>query len=155
MSIIVILKFFFLLLLMMMMMIIYIFFFQFISALLWKPICFILMDMLSVFYMLYWNISEIKSSLFPPQPQFLFFFFLKEICLIPPPFLSNWYPVGLTYSLPIIVAVSEICHGTTHCLNTVDHSRWSQETHTQPKGKKKIGPHSRPLRKKLLTPQQA
>lgn len=57
---------------------IYIFFFQFISALLWKPICFILMDMLSVFYMLYWNISEIKSSLFPPQPQFLFFFLLKR-----------------------------------------------------------------------------
>lgn len=70
-----------------------------------------------------------EIPLSPQAPIFIIFFFLKEICLIPPPFLSNWYPVGLTYSLPIIVAVREICHGTTHCLNTVDHSRWSQETH--------------------------
>lgn len=96
--------------------------------------CFILMDMLSVFYMLYWNISEIKRSLFHPAPfppPYL------KIRLIPPPLPSSWYPVGLTYSLPITVAVRKIRHGTTHCLNTVDHSRWSQETHPAKKNKNK------------------
>lgn len=62
-----------------------------------------------------------------PFPTSYFFFFLR-ICLIPL-VLSSWYPVGLTYSLPVTVAVIESRHGTTHCLNTVDHSRWRQETH--------------------------
>ena len=57
---------------------------------------------------------------------FLFFFFFNR--LIPTVF-SSWYPLGLTSSLPVKIAVIESRHGTTHCLNTVDHSRWSQETH--------------------------
>lgn len=85
--------------------------------------------------------------------SFLFFFFFFPsllICLLPT-VLSSWYPLGLTYSLPVKVAVIESRHGTTHCLNTVDHSRWSQETHPVEKN----GPPSRPLCEKLLTPRQA
>lgn len=62
-----------------------------------------------------------------PLLFFCFVLFLL-ICLFPT-VLSIWYPLGLTYSLPVKVAVIESRHGTTHCLNTVDHSRWSQETH--------------------------
>ena len=76
--------------------------------------------------------------------------YIYIICLIPT-VLSKWYPLGLTYSLPVKVAVIESRHGTTHCLNTVDHSRGSQETHPVTK----YGPRSRPLRKKLFRPRQA
>lgn len=71
----------------------------------------------------------------------LFFFFLLSSCLIPT-LLSSWYPLGLTYSLPVNVAVIESRHGTTHCLNTVDHSRWSQETHPVEKNGATVRGHS-------------
>lgn len=79
------------------------------------------MDMLSVFYMLYWNISEKTRGPSPGDIPFFSFFFLI------PTVFSSWYPLGLTPP-PVKVAVIESRHGTTHCLNTVDHSRWNHET---------------------------
>lgn len=129
-------------------MIIYIFF-QFSSALLWKTILFVGFHfyVYSMFYMLYWNISEKKTT--PPSPSQL---------SLPPPFListvlSSWCPLGLTFSLPVKVAAIENRHGTTHCLNTVDHSRWSQKK--RPAEKK--GPQCRSAKRQQnqLAPWQA
>lgn len=118
------------------MMIIYIFF-QFSSALLWKPFCFIVGFhfygyAVCVLHVVLKHFRENKRSL-----SFLIFFSFL-ICLIPT-VLSSWYPLGLTYSLPVNVAVIESRHGTTHCLNTVDHSRWSQETHPVEKNRPQSG----------------
>lgn len=104
----------------------YIYFFQFSSALLQKPFRFIVGFLfygyaVCVLHVVLKHFREIKKSL---SPKFSFFFF---ICLIPTVF-SSQCPLGLTYSVPVKVAVIESRHGTTHCLNTVDHSKWSQET---------------------------
>lgn len=111
------------------MMIIYIYFFQFSSALFWKPFCFLVGFhfygyAVCVLHVVLKHFRENKRSL--PWWYTVFFFFFS--CFIPTVF-SSWYPLGLTPP-PVKVAVIESRHGTTHCLNTVDHSRWSsQETH--------------------------
>lgn len=77
--------------------------------------------------------------------SFLWIFFLCSTCCTETfrskiPTLSSpaeilWALLSY-YSFPIKVAVIENRHGTTHCLNTVDHRRWSQETHPVEKNKR-------------------
>lgn len=73
----------------------------------------------------------------------LFFFFSPP----PPPTCSfQLISCGPYFnSLPLSVAVVESRHGTTHCLNTVDRRKWSQETHPDEKERATIesAPHKR------------
>lgn len=95
-------------------------FLQFSSALLWQPFCFIVGFH---FYGYSFCVLHVVLKHFRENPTVL----------------SSWYPLGLTYSFPVKVAVIENRHGTTHCLNTVDQSRWSQETHPVEKNRPQAG----------------
>lgn len=87
-----------------------IFFFQVRSALLWKTYCFCCrISLLWLFFVQHVVLRHFKEN-DPPSSSFCLLSALTDS------------PLGLNMSL-FKVAVIDRRHGTTHCLNTVDHSR--------------------------------
>lgn len=111
--------FFFLLLMMKMMMIICIIFFVLAHQ------CTVITTIIVGFHfygysfcVLHVVLKHFRVSPPPPSPLLL--------CLPPPPAEILWALLSSSSPFPVKVAIIENRHGTTHCLNTVDHRKWSR-----------------------------